>query len=498
MKSNRNTRAVTTIYSLPPEILIGIFSLVVLGQHCLIQSCRGSPSLALKRKDIQGPDSLSQVCSLWHRIVMDFPSLWSHIDIALNHPLNPRLVARAKAFATRAGCTPLKVHIFDPDFQRKQGARHFLLRHQGRSSPTAPQIEPNTLQDFSFISSFPVQIQSLDFNFVLRKGLRSCHMSSLEYFLGRCTPGVLTHYSMQIHVGTLSSFIEPADDPHALESVLLDVPSQLFEDVFLGTTHLNLNNLCPHWGSTAYHGLVELRIGKEVPVIHEAELVSILRASPRLRVLQIRAAIEDPSPPGDFIIPVHLEDLEDLELNDRYELDFTPCGEILRWITPGSKPLQLTFDGHPSEGAILFCARANITRFFGEWFMHESISDMIHRSSQLEVLALSAAGCEIEDLDSILRPIDERNLVGVVPRTRVDTLYLVNFVVLPLEDLEATVIEYSVQRLVVRNCSILYRTDEGVKKTSDPLEIEMLLSTLNKCLSVEYLDRRCSLDLEGW
>ncbi|KAG8701868.1 hypothetical protein FRC11_011844, partial [Ceratobasidium sp. 423] len=427
---------------------------------------------------------------------MDFPSLWSHIDIALNHPLNPRLVARAKAFAARAGCTPLEVHIFDPDFERKQGARHFVLKQQGRSSPTTSQIDPNTLQGFSFISSFPVQIQSLDFNFVLRKGLRSCHMSALEYFLARCTPGVLTHYSMQIHIGTLYSFIEPADNPLALESVLLDVPSQLFESVFLGTTHLRLNNLCPHWGSNAYHGLIELRIGKQVPAIHETEVVSMLRASPRLRVLHIKAIIEDLSPPGDFVAPIHLDDLEDLELNDRYEFDFTPCGDILRWVAPGSKPLQLTFGGHPSEGATLFCARANITRFFGEWFVDESVSDMIRRSAQLEVLALNPGWSEVEGLDSILRPVDERSLVGVVPRTKVATLYLVNFLVLQLEDLERAVAEYSVQRLVVRNCSVSYETDEGVKKTNDPLEIRMLLSTLNKCPSVEYLDARCSLDLE--
>ena len=105
------------------------------------------------------------------------------------------------------------------------------------------------------------------------------------------------------------------------------------------------------------------------------KLVTILRSSPGLRVLHIRTVIADQSAPSDSIVPVRLEDIEDLDLNDRSELDFTAGGEILRWIAPGSKPLQLTFNGYPSEGAILFCARANITRLFGESFAQNSMAD---------------------------------------------------------------------------------------------------------------------------
>ncbi|KAJ1300277.1 hypothetical protein OPQ81_005104 [Rhizoctonia solani] len=498
MSSSRNIHNGTTIYSLPLEILINIFSLVVLGQHCLIQDYPGVSSLAFEPKDNRGPEALSHVCSLWRRIVMDFPSLWSHIDIAINHPLNPRLISRARAFATRAGRTPLEVHIFEPDFEREGGLRRLGLKHQGRPVLNASRMNPNTMQDFSFSPSTPVRIQSLDFNFVLRKGLRSSHMAILEYFLARCTPGVLTHLSMQLNTSTLSSFIEPADDFHVPDSVLLDMPGQIFESIFLGTTSLRLNNLCPRWGSKAYHGLVELRIGRQVPVILETELVSILKSSPRLRVLHIRTFIEDLYPPSDPVVPVQLEDLEDLELHDRSEFNFTPCGEILRWIAPGTKPLQLTFDGYPSEGALLFCTRSNITRFFGESFRQESVAAMIRRCSWLEVLALNPGWFEIDNLYSILCPIDECNTLGVVPVTKVKTLYLVNFSVLPLEELEKAVEKYWVQRLVIRNCSISYQTGEGAKKTSDPQEIRALLSNLNTCPIVEYLDERCSLDLEGW
>ncbi|CAE6352929.1 unnamed protein product [Rhizoctonia solani] len=493
---NRNSHNRITIYSLPPETLTHIFSLVVLGQPCLIQNCPDPPYFDISQKNYF-PDNISHVCSLWRCIVTRLPSLWPHIDIVLNHPLNPRLVARAKVFAARAGHIPLDIHIFDPDFEHAQNMRRFMLEYP-RSIYTAGWMEPDTMNDFQFSSSSPIQIRSLDFNFKLRKGLRSSHMSALEYLLAKCAPGVLTHYSMQIHVRTLSAFIEPADDHRTLDSVLLAIPSQYFENVWLGTTHLRLNNLCPYWGSKAYHRLVELRLGKRVPTILEAQFVNILRSSPGLRILHIETVVEDLSPPGDSITPVNLEELVDLKINDRSEFDFTACGEILRWIAPGPKPLQLAFNGHPSEGAILFCTRSNITRFFGEAFTQESVTDMIRRCARLELLALNAGYFEVNDLYSILCPVDERNLVGLVPKTRIDTLYLVNFSVLPLHDLENAVAEYSIQRLILRDCGLSYETDEAVMQTSSPQETRRVLSTLDKCPVVEYLEARCSLDPDGW
>ncbi|KAL5632260.1 hypothetical protein ACGC1H_000308 [Rhizoctonia solani] len=498
MSSNGDINNGTKIYSLPPEILAHIFSLAVFGQPCLIQDCPDPPYLELSHKDNYCPDNISHVCSLWRCIVIRLPSLWPHIDIALNHPLNPRLVARAKVFAARAGRTPLDIHIFDPDIEHAQRLRRFVLEFQGRPMHSIARMDPDTRNGFQFSPSNPMHIRSLDFNFRLRKGLRSSHMSALEYFLAKCTPGVLTHYSMQIHVRTLSAFIEPADDPRTLDSVLLAIPSQHFENVWLGTTNLRLNNLCPHWGSKAYHRLVELRIGKRVPTILEAQFVNILRSSPGLRILHIETIVEDLSAPGDSIVPVSLEDLEDLKINDRSELDFTACGEILRWIAPGPKPLQLAFNGHPSEGAMLFCTRSNINRFFGEAFTQESLTDMIRRCSHLEILALNAGYFEVKDLHSILCPVDKRNLVGVAPKTRVDTLYLVNFLVLPLNDLVDAVEKYSIQQLILRNCSLSYNSEKGVKETNDSQTISRLLSTIDKCSIVEYLGERCLLDPEGW
>ncbi|CAE6441642.1 unnamed protein product, partial [Rhizoctonia solani] len=497
IKPAKNNHMGTTIHSLPPEILIHILSLTILDQHCLIQSNHNSPRVGLKLKDICGPDTLSRVCSLWRHIVRQFPSLWSHIDIALNHPLNPRLLARAKVLAARAGGAPLEIHVFDPDLEHEQKVRRFMLGQQGRSSPSGPRLEPNKMSDFSFRLSTPMRIRSLDFNFMLREGLHTCHMSALEYFLAKSTPGVLTHFSMQSHVGTLSSFIEPADDPQTFESVLLDIPSQLFENIWLGTTTLRLNGLCPHWGSKAYHGLVELRIGKRVPTMTEAQLVNILRSSPGLRVLRITTAIEYLTPSDESIVPVRLDDLEDLEVNDHAEMNLTASGEILRWIAPGAKPLQLIFDGYPSKGAISFCARSNVTRFFGKAFTQESVVDMIRRCSSLEILALNAGFFEVRDLYSILCHIDERDSADMVPTTKVYTLYLANFLLLPLRGLEDAVAEYSVQRLVIRDCSIEYETGEGMKETSDPPKVRSLLSTL-KCPTVEYIEQRCSLDPEGW
>ncbi|CEL61178.1 hypothetical protein RSOLAG1IB_09820 [Rhizoctonia solani AG-1 IB] len=487
----------TTIHSLPPEILIHILSLTVLGQHCLIQSRHSTPRVKLKLKNICGPDTLSRVCSLWRHIVRQFPSLWSHIDIALNHPLNPRLVARAKVLAAQAGSAPLDIHVFDPDFEQEQTIRRLMLGRQGRSSPNPPRLDPNKLCEFSFRLSTPMRIRSLNFNFMLRQGLHTCHMSALEYFLAKCTPGVLTHFSMQSHIGTLSSFVEPADGPQTVDSVLLDIPSQLFESIWLGTTTLRLNGLCPHWGSKAYHGLVELRIGKRVPRITEAQLVNILGSSPGLRVLHVTTAIEDLSSLDDSVVPIHLEDLEDLEVNDHDEMGSATSGEILRWIAPGPRPIRLVFDGYPSKEIISFCARSNVTRFFGKAFAQESVVEIIRRCSSLEILALNADLSEVRNLASILGAAGERGSVDTTHTTKVDTLYLTNYSVIPLGDLEDAVAEYSVQRLIIRDSSIGYDTDEGVKETSDPPTIISLLSNL-KCPAVEYLEQRSPVDPDSW
>ncbi|KAF8747697.1 hypothetical protein RHS02_00062, partial [Rhizoctonia solani] len=495
MESNKNSHSRTTIHSLPLEILINILSLTILDQHCLIEDLRDSPAL----KGICGPDTLSRVCSLWRHVIHQFPSLWSHIDIALNHPLNPRLVARAHFLSERAGSTPLEIHIFDLTFmvRLKNGRFASGVGRHGRSSPSTPKIDPSTICNFELSQSAPMRIQSLDFNYTLQRGLHTYHMSALQYFLSKCTPNILTHFSMTGWVPTHASFIEPADHPQTFNSVLLDIPSQLFESVWLGTTHLMLNGLCPHWGSKAYHGLVELRIGRSVPVMTEAQFANILRYSPGLRVLHITSVVEDLLPLDDPVVPVHLEDLEDLKLRNFQGKDLGTSDEMLRWIAPGPKPLQVNFDQYAPKEAISFCARSNIARLFFTISTEEIVAPMVHRCSWLEILALSAGLYPARDLCSILHPIDGRHPTGLVSTTKVDTLYLANFMVLPLSDLEDAVAEYSVRRLIIRNSRIEYKAEEGLKEAGDPSEIRTLLSTL-KCSIVEYLEERCWLDQAGW
>ncbi|CAE6542135.1 unnamed protein product [Rhizoctonia solani] len=498
----RNTNPATNINSLPPEILIRIFSLVIDNQLCLIHSHYPyPPGISRESNRIRFPDSLSYVCSSWRRLTINIPHFWSHIDIALNHPLNPRLFERAKVFITRSGNVPLEVHICDPCSRETPSSDGFISSPSyGNSPQKALTRDPKTLHNFRFLLSSPAPIKSLNLDLVFEDGFQDYHVASLEYFLGNCTPEVLKCFSMQQRDFSYNhaQFIEPADRPQTRSNRLLAIPSQDLEHLWLSTTILRLNGSCPPWSSQAYHGLVELRLGDKVPDIRESQLVNILRLSPKLRVLHIKTTPQDSIPLDQTVEPVFLEDLEELDINQESEIRYTH-GDFLRWIVPGSKPLQLTFYGSPAKiGPPQFCARSKVTRFFLERYILDSFVDMIRQSPWLEILAVNADNFIPSNLGLILPPIDQSYPEGLASTTRINTLYLLKFSDLPFEDIQAAVHLYSVKHLMIRCTSISYETEEGRKVAEDPQEIKTKLSTLQPLPVIEYLDSHSPHEPEHW
>ncbi|CAE6538621.1 unnamed protein product [Rhizoctonia solani] len=499
----RNPRSVTTINSLPPELLIRIFSLLVKSRPCLIP--RYSPTLYTwnKKSFIQYPDSLSHVCSSWRSLVIGLPYFWSHVDIILSHPLNSGLLARAEVFATRASAAPLEVHLCDPDLSARQDWGGFPPFRSGQSPsgiPVESKSGTSAMDYFEFLNSVPAQIESLNIHLTSR--LQSHHKSALRYLLARCTPGIFNKFSMKYgEYGNPMYCIESTDNPQTPGNILLSIPSQQLEQIWLCTTTLRLDGIYPPWSSQAYHGLVELHLGGGIGFrIPESSLVRILRSSPGLRFLYLRIDLDNPLPLESSVEPVHLDELVELDI-----MGEDPPGhsdKILRWIAPGSKPLQFNFVGIPSSMAVPFCARSNITRFYGEDFVSrwKTVVDMIRQSPRLEVLALNARrfkdGNElVSNLGSI--PLDQGDRDPVSLSTEVNTLYLLNFAELPFENLYAVIRKCAIQRLMLRNTSIAYETGEG-QAICCQREVETRLSTCEHLVVVDHLAGRCSFDLERW
>ncbi|KAG8727536.1 hypothetical protein FRC11_012959 [Ceratobasidium sp. 423] len=357
------------------------------------------------------------------------------------------------------------------------------------------------MNNFEFLDSVPAQVKSLEVH--LSSRLQPRQKSALRYFLARCTPGVFTHFSMKYgEYDNSICCIESTDNPQAPGSVLVSIPSQQLEHLWLCTTTLRLDGIYPPWSSQAYHGLTELRLGGGMGSrIPESSLVHILRSSPGLRFLYLRIDLDDPLPLESLVEPVHLDELAELDIMGEDSPGHSD--KILRWIAPGSKPLQFNFVGLPSSVAVPFCACSNVTRFYGEDFVGrwETVVDMIHQSPRLEVLALNARRFEdgnelVSNLGS--SPLDQGGWEGISPSTKVDTLYLLNFVELPLEHIQAVVNKCSVRRLMLRNTSIAYETSEDQAICCDPREMEARLSTRGHSVVVDHLANRCSLDLERW
>ncbi|KEP50357.1 putative F-box-like domain protein [Rhizoctonia solani 123E] len=494
--SARNSiRKVAPITALPAEVLAHIFWLVIPGQSCLVH--RSYTGRISQLKYPLYPDRLAHVCSFWRRVATGTPSLWTHIDIALDHSLNPALFARAKVYATRAGQLPLEIHISDPGSQRER-KRESAIRVGGLKlgDPSHnPAYNWEDLHHFKIFASelatVPIKILEIDLRIYNR--VRDVYFSVLEYFFSHCKPGVLTQYIVRNDsFGTHSNyFIAPAGTPHSGASILLKVPADHLEELWRCTPVVRVGAICPYWTSKAYHGLVELHIHPSAPFISEPELFSILRSSPKLQVLHFNVDIYDLTDDEDFG-PVYLEDLQDLNLMVRGGANIATY-RILQRIVPGSRPLQLSLSGFLERSVKDFFSRANVTRLY-TWDA-PSLKFLFDQCPRLEILALNGDELDLRSLiDRVVNPVagnfndpDRDKLVykPVSASTRIDTLYLLWASEVALEEIRAVIEGYSVQRLFIYNAHLSYPTEQGRTVCKNTRNIEAMLSTITGCI-IEY------------
>lgn len=340
-QSRNSFNCVVPINGLSSETLAHIFGLVLGMQDCPTED---------KTMDFpKYPDLLSHVCSRWREVALGSRTLWSHIDLAPCHSFHQGLLARAEVYATRAGNLPLSLHVITLDYE-------FDYDDDIR----------DTLEEF--LASVATRVRSLE----IVPGEASTVEESVidvdivESCLVNCVPGTLTRLAISNRTYKLLGFLQ-ADDatsdiPNHLWWMPLGIPPELLEDIFGAVTSLRLYGLYPYWTSQAYRGLVELRLtSRRAPgiTIPESQFVNILSSSPKLRVLDFELSVTDSLPLDASVTPVHLDELEVLGVNtmsnDQLEV-------VLRWLAPGSVPLDLLIVVDPNER--LFMLNTGLVAFF--------------------------------------------------------------------------------------------------------------------------------------
>ncbi|KAG8751423.1 hypothetical protein FRC11_009402 [Ceratobasidium sp. 423] len=424
-----NHRAIPPINKLPAEILADIIRIVVYCAPC----CKEGGQLT-SGPVLRYPDVLSHVCSHWRQVAVHSRDLWSHIDIAAWATSG----SRAMTFLDRAGQSSLRFHL----------VAHLDLERQGSENPV--DLVP-------FLAPIMSQLESPEFTPRINELIKT-HTSALSICLAACTAGNLTELVIRIIDGNQISgpiFIKARVRArhYAIETappideigpwpiwVDMNIPEEHLEDILRGITVLRLCQVYPRWTSSAYCGLVELRLlAGALPSVKiaESQLVDILRSSPKLRILHFNLRITDVAELDIPITdPIALRDLEVLNLD---WMQASGIEIFLRWLAPAPKLSQFSLHltdnetdfGYPATEA--FLVGSNITMVHTNYLYLRETVGLIRLYRHIRVLALE--NVELE------------TMAETIP-FRFNTLYLIKSY-LYVDNLRRLIQSSSVQRLIV-------------------------------------------------
>lgn len=487
---------IVPINALPDEILARIFHMVLCSQPCTWKNyVHDSEVLNFPKY----PDLLSHVCSRWRWIAISSCTLWSHIDLAPCDSLGKGLLDRAGTLAERAGGAPLYIHVFCLDVvidfeETKSEFEEFLysigthIKSLELNVDEPPDPEDSDTEDSD--AGIPDE----------REEERDVYI--LESCLGSCIPGALTQLIIKDNARQTSSHIESAlARREPTFSLLLDLPREFLEDLWYPITVLRLGQgLYPLWTSKAYHNLVELHLisgyDPNVP-ISEAQLITILKSSPMLRVLRLDLVITDQARVDVPVSPVHLGELELLSLSSR---DLTQqLGSFLRWIAPGSLPLRLSITNrfhaerllsHPGFKKFFECSNIISLRLAIVSVTCQDVAELLDLLPHLRTLVLDGCSCLDEPRTAKLHSDEHRALAS---SARLDNLYLLNYRG-NIENIQ-WVKGYPIQKLTIWSCWFLSRGRSYLHVLDDTKVIRQRLSGI--CPVVELIDST-KPDPVGW
>ncbi|KAH7332615.1 hypothetical protein B0J17DRAFT_771701 [Rhizoctonia solani] len=346
------------INALPVEVLAHIFHLVLQEPCRFHQSSEdGDNSIIFPRF----PDYLAQVCSLWRQVAFDCPQLWRHIDLTRNDRWYEGLFARARKHEYLVDQPWIELHIAEED------GRPFGFKDC--------DDEPHDYQELQgFASSISSRMETLEM--VVLEGFGPFHRCLLSGLLRDAQRPALKKLVLWSGGEHRNTFIIPFDiERHEMADEFSDFAVNMTEDELArGYSTIDVlhgRGIFPSWSSTAYHGLVDLRLLSTYcwSNIEEREIVSILKSSPGLRILHFGLEIRDLTLDTEHVTPVDLQGLQVVKLFSYNGDDMYPSG-ILRLLAPGTKPLRLSLEGEfkPNDTWITeldgFFLRSRVAKFY--------------------------------------------------------------------------------------------------------------------------------------
>lgn len=441
------------IHSLPSEILVRILHLAA-GTFEKTFTCglryRRSERVPIPRY----PDLLTRVCIRWRQLMLNTPAFWAHIDLVPIRPDSDGFLARAEAYVARAGNLPLDIHYYcsafyvTPDKCDIEGVLNAMTTY----GPRIKSLYLDTHKGSGGLGDLILQWCYMDFSPGTFTELIVEDMHSIVPFTNhdRTSPGPL----------------RPGLTPECMDSLLIP------------TTNLRLHGLYFPWGHPAYHGLVDLRLtcyrGSKI-CITESELIGILTSSPKLQILGFNIPISDPLLENSSSFPVHLEDLEILDLTT---VVGDQLGTVLRLLAPGSKSLRFLFthnDGNflpPVENEIKdFFARSNVAWVRVDempYSPYPTLRELLDLLPDLRILALEGPHSNRPDST----PPEAGEPKPRSPRShipRVDDLYLTSCRV-DLDWLEEIIKRHGVGVMVFHECTI---GEEGLAQSDHELKTRL-------------------------
>ncbi|KAG8747951.1 hypothetical protein FRC11_012205 [Ceratobasidium sp. 423] len=423
-RSMNASPSLVPIHILPPEILTRIFKSV-------LDNNPHSHSLRGWSRNIQ---DLISICTYWREVAFDSPVLWTHIDLLVqvghtDHiPMVPNLDV-AKVYVERTAQMLLDVHIID------------------QTSEVAPEHDAACTLLVSFLASIAPRVRSLTFEArhprpyspIFTALFNNCDPGTLTTLVTRTDPGYIDYLDTEIDH-------DPELNPRIL---LVDVSRKRLDEIYLGLTVLELGYVYPRWTSSAYHGLTELRLKSGwIPEITESQFVTALEHSPGLRVLECAIRLAHSLEMDKTVEPIPLNDLEVVNLGRN---DSSEAEAIVRWLLPGSNPLQLLISRADFYGPCLlaFLARSNITRVYLQECQVENTGAMhfVHHLPHLQTLVLAhvPGGWNPKQPET---PSEELS-------DSLETLYVIGHYYYNLEPLHEIISLRSLRRVV------FYRSDFG-------------------------------------
>ncbi|CAE6443017.1 unnamed protein product [Rhizoctonia solani] len=454
-----------TVYinRLPPELLRWIFYCLVASEPCIVDGVGSLP---------KNPLRISLVCTYWRQIVITSPNLWSHIDISARILQDNRTLSCIQTFLSRAGHTPLYLHIKCETYDNTEG--HSKDQVNATLGEFITPLVPRTRELKCSMGVDSPSEQDSQF-----------YQSFMSHFLNKDTTlGKLTTLDITINSYNRTFYIQTAEHPQSSDTLVLEISPHQLEDLLLPVTVLRLSSIVPHWASKAFHGLIELRLLAfgDSPRIHESQLVTILKHSPELRVFEFGTNIEF----TDLTLePVALDSLEMLVT---HFMTYSQLGKFLRLLETGPNPLFVSIDSpymdvELNDNIKRFFSYSNVTRLYTSHFDNFSQSlELVNLSHTIKTLAMTSPGYDSWILDSQSE---------LSTQVCLDALYLMGSFELEIDQLQGVARCPSIRKVIIWGN---YQITRGGRPILNKRLLQKELSDLGLDIEILPADVPCSMD----